>query len=266
MGTAMAPQSAMPKSATVHSRRVPAMMETISPFFIPSERNPQPASSLSFASCAQLTSCQPPETFRRAAVRCASVPARWRKSCATDWMLASSLRCFCIALTWLCAVAMLVFPLLSGIRRSVRFDPIPGLLLQAPFLRLILAGRRVEDLPHELHAFLDPVRIGVAVREVQLRAQIGRVGAHGFGQHLGGLADVALGPGKLEEVAPPHDLRRTVQVVLVLPQRRQDAVAELSFQALRQRSDDPDAFRVQPDPHTPVVMPADVAGIRRDRL
>src|SRR6202171_3705639 len=167
----MAPQSAMPKSATVHSRRVPAMMGTISPFFTPSERNPEPASSLSFASCAQLTSCQLPETFRRAAVRCASVPARWRKSCATDWMVAGSLSCFCIALTWLSAVAMLVFPLLGGVRRSVRFYPVPGLLLQAPFFRLIQAGRRVEDLPHELHAFLDLVPVGVAVREVQLCAQ-----------------------------------------------------------------------------------------------
>src|ERR1700682_4951002 len=153
----MAPQSAMPKSATVHSRRVPAMMGTLSPFFTPSEGNPQPASSLSFASCAQLTSCQPPETFRRAAVRCASVPARWRKSCATEWVVASSLRCFCIALTWLSAVAIVVFPLFGGGRRSVRFDSAPGLLIQAPSLRLILAGRRVEALPHELHAFLDPV-------------------------------------------------------------------------------------------------------------
>src|SRR6266404_6951289 len=215
MGTATLPERAMPRSATVHSTRVPAMMLTISPFLTPRAISPQPVSSLSVASWAQDTSCQRPEILRRAAVRCASVPARWRKSWATDWMLASSLRCFCIALTWLSAVAMLVFPLLGGVRRSVRFDPVPGLLLQAPFLRLILAGRRVEDLPHELHAFLDPVRVGVAVREVQLRAQIGRVGAHGFGQHLGGLADVALGPGKLEEVAPPHDLRRAVQVVLV---------------------------------------------------
>src|SRR5882672_10546818 len=188
MGTAAAPQSAIPRSATVHSPRVLEMIETISPFFTPRAIRPQAASSLSLVSCVQLTSCQRPSSLRRAAVRCASEAARWRKSCATDWTLASSLRCFCIVPSWLCAVAMTEFPLLRGVGRSVRLDPVAGPLLQAPLVRRVVSAWRVDDLLDELLAFLDLVGVGVTIGEVELSPQVLRMGAHRLGQDLGRLA------------------------------------------------------------------------------
>src|SRR2546427_2542023 len=195
MGTPIAPHREMPRSANVHSRRVDAMIETISPFFTPSAIRPQAASSLSLASCAQVASCQLPETLRRAAVRCASVATRCRKSWATDWMAASSLRCFCIAPRCVCAVAMPELLLLRGVGRSVRFDPVAGLLLHPPFLGGIVARRGVEHLTDELHPFFSLVRVGVAVGQADLRAQVVRMGADGFGQDLEGLVHVPLRPG-----------------------------------------------------------------------
>src|SRR5438067_9039177 len=253
MGTAMAPESAIPRSETVHSTRVPARMETISPFLTPSETSPQAVSSLSRASCVQETSCHRPATLRRAAVRCASVPARWRKSCATDWMLASSLRCFCIALTWLSAVAIEDL-LLRRVGRSVRIDPVAGLFLHPPILGRVVAERRGDHLLDKLRSLVDLVSVGVAVGEVDLRAEIVRVGADRFGEDLRRLPDVALRPGQLEEVASPDHLRRSVEVVLVDAQRGEDPVAKLAFEPLRERGDDPDSLRIEPDADGAVVL------------
>src|SRR2546427_1186519 len=265
MGTATAPAAATPRSATVHSTRVPARMETMSPLFTPTAISPHPVSSPSFASCAQVTSSQRPETLRRAAVRCPSIPARWRKSCVTDWMFASSLRCFCIALTWLSAVAMRNL-LLRRVGRSVRLDPVASLLLQAPLLRGIVARRSIEDLLHQLGAFVDLVPVGITIGEVDLRPQVLRVGADGLGQYLRGLVDVALGPGKLEEIAAPDDLRRSIQVVLVDPERGEDPIAKFPLEPLGERRDDPDALGVEADSHRCVVVAADLAGVRTHGL
>src|SRR5258708_24102429 len=136
--------------------------------------------------------------------------------------------------------------LIGRVGRSVRFDPVVRLLLQPPFLGQLLAAWSIEDLLRELRALLDLVRVGVTVGEVELRPQVGGMGADGFSQHFRGLVEVALRPGKLEKVAPPDDLRRSVQVVLVQPQRREDAVAKLSFQTLRERGDHPAPFPVHP--------------------
>src|SRR6266849_4224703 len=79
MGTATAAAKQTPRSHSVHSRRVPARMETISPFFTPSAIRPQATSSLCCASCDQGTSCQAPFTLRRAAIRVPSMPACARR-------------------------------------------------------------------------------------------------------------------------------------------------------------------------------------------
>jgi len=198
MGHGDAPQSADAESAP-SIEAVPAMMEDHLALFTPGRGIPSPLFAL-FASCAQLTSCQLPETLGRGRA-CASV-RRAGGELRTDWMLASSLRCFCIALTWSCALPCCV-PLLSvsAVRAlSIQFRPSSS----APFFgrsRPAGASRtsvRASCLP-------DPVRVGVAVREVQLRAQVGRVGAHGFVSTLWPRRR-ALGQGSLKN-APPHDLR-----------------------------------------------------------
>src|SRR5437899_1592748 len=261
MGTATAPTAAIPRSATVHSTRVAARMETMSPLFTPMAIRPHAVSSASLASCAQVTSCHRPATLRRAAVRCASIPARCRKSCVTDWMFARSLRCFCIALTWLSAVAMQSL-LLRRVGRSVRVDPVARLLLHPPLLRRIVARGSIEDLLHELRTFVDLVPVGITIGEIDLRPQVLRVRADGLAQHLRGLVYVALGPGKLEEVAAPDDLRRSVEVVLVDPESGEDPVAKLPLEPLGERGDDADALRVKADSHGRIVVAVDVTGVR----
>src|SRR2546428_14016516 len=77
--------------------------------------------------------------------------------------------------------------LLRRVGRSVRLDPVASLLLQAPLLRGIVARRSIEDLLHQLGAFVDLVPVGITIGEVDLRPQVLRVGADGLGQYLRGL-------------------------------------------------------------------------------
>src|SRR5438552_1883446 len=81
-------------------------------------------------------------------------------------------------------------------------------------------------------------------------------------EDLDRLAHVTLGPRQLEEVAAPDDLRRAVEVVLVDLEGGLQAVAELPFDALRERGEDADALRVEADADARLVMTADVVRLR----
>src|SRR5207237_3415232 len=118
----------------------------------------------------------------------------------------------------------------------------------------------------ELRSFVDLVSVGITVGEVDFPAQIARVRANRFGEDLRRLSDVTLRPGKLEEVAAPDHLRRSVEIVLVDAQRGEDPVAELAFEPLRERRDDPHSLGIEPDAHAAVVLAPDVARIGRHRL
>src|SRR5712691_11154326 len=234
MGTATAPANATPRSHTVHSTRVEPRMETISPFFTPSAARPHPASSPSWASCVQLTSCQTPFTLRRAAVRWPSCATRCWKSCATEVTLTRSPRIFAIALRRLSAVAMMSsFPKesLARVRRagSVRRDPPLCHVPEALVLGRIVAGLGVQHILDELLRLLALAVLGKRVGEVDLRAQVRGMGLHRFGEHLDGLTHVALRPGQLVEVAAPDHLRAAVEVILADAHGRQQPVAELAL-------------------------------------
>jgi len=202
--------------------------------------------------------CQRPETFRRAAVRWRRCRRRWRKSCATDWMLASSLRCFCIgADSGSVRVAMLVSFLLlercSAVRRA-RSISWPFFFRRA-FLRWILAGRRVEDLSHELHAFLDPVRVGAV--EVKLRAQgcSGGCARPSVSTLWSPRQGCPLGPGNFEEVSAPTRPGAPRPGSPCPAAARSGSVHGTFLQALRQRRDDSHAFPSTARFHGAVVMP-----------
>src|SRR5229473_2193980 len=262
MGTPTAPAWAMPRSATVHSTRVLAMMETISPFFTPNATSPQAVSSPSCASWAQLTSCHAPATLRRAAVRCASCAARCWKSCATELTLASSLRCFCIAFRWLSAVAMVLLP--AGL---VVGHPLPCPVLQALVIGWIAAAALgVEDFLYQLAALVRARVADERIGEVDLRPPVARVRLDRLGEDPDRLVHVPLGPRQLVEVAPPDHLGRAVEKVPVDLQRGLEAVAELSFQPLGERGEDAHALRVEPHADTGVIVAAHVLRIGEDGL
>ena len=96
MGTLTAPQCAMPRSATVHSRRVAPISAAISPLRSPSARRPQAASSAWAASSPQESGVQLPATLRTAAMRCPSRDARNRNRSATELSPEKSSFSFCI--------------------------------------------------------------------------------------------------------------------------------------------------------------------------
>src|SRR5260221_7123830 len=194
----------MPMSATVHSTRVPARMDTISPFLMPSATRPQAASSLSAASWFHETSCQAPFTFRRAAVRAPSSATRLRKSCATDCIPAAA----CISFRWLSAVAMVNSPLM-------RCHPLLRHFLQPVILGRIVAVARVEHVLDEATRVLGLAVVGQRIGQVDLGAPVVGMAREAILQQLDRLVDVALGPGQLEEVAGPHHFRRAVHVILV---------------------------------------------------
>src|SRR5260370_20541079 len=211
MGPPAAPAWAMPRSATVHSTRVVAMVETMSLFFPPNATRPQAVSSPSCASWAQLTSCHAPATLRRAAVRCASCAARCWKSCATELTLASSLRCFCIAFRWLSAVAMVLLP--AGL---VVGHPLPCLVPQALVLGWIAAASLgVEDFLYQLAALVRARVADERIGEVDLRPPVARGRLDRPGEDPDRLVYDPLGPGQLVEGAPPDHLGRAVEKVLV---------------------------------------------------
>src|SRR5712692_569187 len=252
MGTASAPANATPRSHTVLSTRVEPRMETISPFFTPSAARPHPASSPSWASCVQLTSCQTPFTLRRAAVRWPSCATRCWKSCATEVTLTRSPRIFANALRRLSAVAMMCSFKKSvaanppcGRARLVRRDPPLRHVPEALVLGRIVAGPGVQHLLDELLRLVALAVLGKRVGEVDLPPQVRGMGLHHFGEHLDGLAHVALRPGQLVEVAAPDNLWSAVEVILVDAHGRHHSVAELALEALRERSQDADALGVE---------------------
>src|SRR5216684_4440503 len=262
MGTLTPPAWAMPRSATVHSTRVEPTSETLSPGFTPAAMRPQAASSARPANSAQVSGFQAPPVLRSAATRCGSPAARNRNNPATERTVAKSSLSLCIEPIAFCAVAI-------GCSRSVLRLPLASLVLDAFLLRQVLPPRRVEDLLHQLVRLVrlsfQPVQ-EQRVGEVQLGAPVVGMGADRGPEHLDGLLGVALGPGQLEEVPAPDDLRRAVQEVLVDAERREHSFAELAFQPLRERGQDPHALRVERHADAREVVPAHVRGVRLDGL
>src|SRR6267143_2865666 len=260
MGTLTAPAWATPRSATVHSTRVAATSETLSPAFTPTAMRPQAASSARPPSSPQVSGFHAPPTLRSAATRCASPDARNRKSPATERTVAKSSLSLCIVPIVFCAVAI-------GISGSMLGLPPAGQLLDALLLGRIAASRSVEDLLHQLVGFvvlsLEAVheqRVG----QVELAAPVAWMRAHRDPEHPHRFVQVALRPGQLEEIPAPHHLRRSVEEVLVDAQRREEALAELAFQPLRERGQDPHAFGVESHADARIVVPAHVRGVRLD--
>src|SRR5690242_7110359 len=214
MGTLTPPAWATPRSATVHSIRVEPTRETLSPGFTPSAMSPHAASSPIPASSAQVSGFHAPEVLRTAATRCASPAARSRNSPATDRTVAKSSLSLCIEPIVFCAVAI------SGAPESVPGLPLAGHLLHALLLGRIAPAWRDQDLLHELVRLVvltfQPVH-DQGIRQVELGARVRGVRAHRDPEDADRLVEVALGPGKLEEVAAPDDLRRPVEEILVDP-------------------------------------------------
>src|SRR5438105_11245150 len=140
----------------------------------------------------------------------------------------------------------------------MRCNPLLRHVLEAVVLGRILALARVKDiLDHALGLGVLAV-VSEPIGEVDLAAPVVGMSGQRALEDLDRLAHVTLGPRQLEEIAPPDDLRRAVEVVLVDLERGLQAVAELPFDALRERGEDADALRVEADADARLVMTADV--------
>src|SRR3989442_11712263 len=262
MGPLPAPAWAMPRSATVHSTRVAPTSETLSPGLTPTAIRPQAASAASPPSSPQVSGFHPPPALRSAATRCASAEARSRNNPATERTVAKSSLSLCIEPIVFCAVAI-------GSPKSGLGLPPAGQVLDALLLGRIAASLGVEDLLHQLVGLVVLALEAVheqRVGQVQLGAPVAWVRAHRDPQHPDRLVQVALRPGQLEEVPAPHHLRRSVEEVLVDAQRREQALAKLAFQPLRERGQDPHAFRVEAHADAGKIVAAHVSGVRLDGL
>src|SRR5437588_6328223 len=264
MGTLTAPACAVPRSATVHSTRVLPMSDTLSAGFTPRAMSPHAASSAKAANSAQVSGFHAPATLRKAATRCASPAARKRKRSATDRTPAKSSLSCCIEPIFFCAIAI------SSLRNgSVVRLPLTCAFLDPGFLGGIVAAGRRENPVDQLMRLVvlsgQPVQVE-GVRQVQLGAGVVRVCADRDLEHFDRLLGITLRPGQLEEIPAPDDLRRAVEKVLVDAQRRQEPLAELALQSLRQRGEDADTFRVEADADSRVVVPAHVGLVGPDRL